>query len=810
MAKKKAEAAPPPDPKPFFKRQLPVAVLLAAAALLYVAAGVLSGQLNLADDYGYIVQYGHYDRPLSLAGLEQMFSGISKQEMLHDYYRPIYTLIRSVDYRLWGTSPTGFHVTSLLFYLLAVGSAYAILRKLIPSTSAAFFAALLFAFHPIHVEAVAWIMAGGYAIAGALALLSFALYLSKRTWTSTLAFAAAALTNPPAVVVPALLCGHMWLLPASDPGEQRRRRTNCGAMAAVAAVVVYLNFVAFPQRYARAFFDSAVAARSWLANFFAYVRLMVFPLGLRTPYEGYVENPVDPRFLAGAVGILLVGAGVLFLRKRRPLAAFGLFWFLAGVLPTVTVWKNATGMADRYVFIASFGFVLVAIAMLSPQPGRGLFPGRYGTKAAAALGVLFLVFFAAVTWRRVRLWHDTESLFTDTLHKDPGNIFAARTLGRYYSVTTSSPQKAAPFLESIVRRTQAQLAKLDNVSLLSFELYNLSELCNELGIVYRELGQFDKAIALFERAIAGIPNTGREAYRTADYYFEMGLAYDKMADARQRSADAAAFASAEEKALWCYQQSFERLPILSRAYQNAGLALVRLNRAPEARSLLEKARTLTPNNVEVIGLLAKVYRETGEQAKADALYNEAIQKTERRQDKGALLSELQRSKSQTAEPLARPAAQSVESGDQFIALFRQQKYQDALQMALALQKKDESPDPSLLNNIGLCNYKLARYAEAERAYLDAIKLRPDYDTAMSNLSLVYAKQGRWDFAIAYAEKALKLQPGDVGIARRLEAYRRQLPATDGAGRTGPRPRPGQSVVTAHDVDPQDRRETISY
>jgi hypothetical protein len=213
MAKKKIEVAPPPNARPFFTRQLPLAVLLVAAAGLYIAAGVLSGQFSLADDYGYIVQYGHYDRPLNLTGLAQMFNGISKQEMLHDYYRPIYTLIRSIDYRLYGTSPCGFHVTSLLFYLLAVGSAYWIFRKLVPSVLAAFFGALLFAFHPIHVEAVAWIMAGGYAIAGALALLSFALYLSKRTWASTLAFAAAALTNPPAVVVPALVCGHMWLFP---------------------------------------------------------------------------------------------------------------------------------------------------------------------------------------------------------------------------------------------------------------------------------------------------------------------------------------------------------------------------------------------------------------------------------------------------------------------------------------------------------------------------------------------------------------------------------------------------------------------
>jgi len=78
-----------------------------------------------------------------------------------------------------------------------------------------------------------------------------------------------------------------------------------------------------------------------------------------------------------------------------------------------------------------------------------------------------------------------------------------------------------------------------------------------------------------------------------------------------------------------------------------------------------------------------------------------------------------------------------------------------------------------LNNIGLCYYKLARYPEAERAYLEAIKLRPDYDTAMGNLSLVYAKQNRLDLAISYAERALKLKPDDASVSRHLEEYYRQ-------------------------------------
>ena len=774
MSKKRVEAPPPSGTGPFLKKHLPLAALLAVTALLYAGAGVLSGRLNLVDDYGYIVQYGHYDRPLNFAGLAQMFSSISKQEMLHDYYRPIYTLVRSIDYRLYGTSPTGYHVTSLVFYLLAVGSAFWILRRLLPSTLAAFAGGLLFAVHPFHVEAVAWIMAGGYAIAGGLALLSFALYLSRRTWASTLAFAAAALANPPAAVMPALVGGHMGLFHAKEAGERRRRWLNFGLMSAVAAGVMYLNFVVFPQRYSGTTFDSAVAARSWLANFFSTLRLMVVPLGLHSPYEGYVERLSDPRCLAGAAGLLLTGAGILFLRTRSRLASFGLFWFLVGVLPTLTVWKKAVGMADRYVFIASFGLILAAIALVSARsdarlPRDPLQPGA--RKILAALGGAFVVLFAVVTWQRVQAWHDTETLFADTLRKDPGNIFAARTLARYYSVTVSTPEKAVPYLEESMRLTEKRIGRVANPSVVQFEQYNLAELRSALGIVSRETGQFEKAVALHESAIAEISNTKLDGARTADYYFQMGLAYDKMADLRKKAGDQPGFVAALEKALSGYQQSIERLPILSNSYQNAGFVLFRLGRLPEAVSILERALTLTPNNIEVIGLLANCYMQTGEPAKAKALLDEAIQKTGSRQGSGPLMRELQRLKARLSETPVTP--EDHDTGASLFALLGQKKYDEALRVALSLQKRQVAPDPLLSNNIGLCYYKLGRYPEAERAYLQAIELRTDYATAMDNLSLVYARQDRLDLAISYAERALRLKPGDPGISRHLEGYHRQ-------------------------------------
>ena len=145
------------------------------------------------------------------------------------------------------------------------------------------------------------------------------------------------------------------------------------------------------------------------------------------------------------------------------------------------------------------------------------------------------------------------------------------------------------------------------------------------------------------------------------------------------------------------------------------------------------------------------------------------------------VSERQGAKTNFAEVPRVPAGQSPEANASFVSLFSQQRYDEALRVALSLQKGQDSPDPSLLNNIGLCYYKLARYPEAERAYLAAIKLRPEYDTAMDNLSLVYAKEGRLDLAVSYAERALQLKPSDPDTIRHLAGYRRR---ESGAGDPG--------------------------
>jgi hypothetical protein len=79
-------------------------------------------------------------------------------------------------------------------------------------------------------------------------------------------------------------------------------------MSAVAAAVVYLNFVVFrsaipgPLRFG--------GGRPQLAGqFLRHLRLMVVPWACKLPTKGYIEKLSDPRCLAGAAGLLLMAPG---------------------------------------------------------------------------------------------------------------------------------------------------------------------------------------------------------------------------------------------------------------------------------------------------------------------------------------------------------------------------------------------------------------------------------------------------------------------------------------------------------------------
>ena len=140
-------------------------VLIAVAAFLsYLPC--IAGEFVLDDDLLLT------NNPLVLApdGLGRLWCTSEAPE----YYPSSYTT-NWIEWRLWETCPAGYHVTNLILHVAEALLIWIVLRKL--SIPGAFWAALIFAVHPVNVESVAWIAQRRNIIAMLFFLLSILWFL---------------------------------------------------------------------------------------------------------------------------------------------------------------------------------------------------------------------------------------------------------------------------------------------------------------------------------------------------------------------------------------------------------------------------------------------------------------------------------------------------------------------------------------------------------------------------------------------------------------------------------------------------------
>lgn len=345
-------------------------------------------------------------------------------------YRPGVLLSWALDAALWGTNPLGFHLTSVLLHGLTVWALYGLVRALSGRTDLAAVAALLFAVHPAHVEAVAWVAARadlwatlGLVVAARLYLALLRSRGARRVGLYLLALATMAMSllcKESAVVLPALLLLLEWF-----PGE----RGGAGGPAWGPALLRtlpfwllalgHLLFLSRPlQTFNPGLTPGGLLARlpGALESLARYVGLAAVPVGMRPFYDlPRPESLLDPGPALGA-GLLCLG-GLLLLRwgRREPLAAFGLGWFalaLAPYLDLLAFSPRPMGLADRYLYAPLVGgallagWLLVRLAeRLARPPRRPAGPILAGAAAALALaGIVSTALYLPV-------WRDNLSLY---------------------------------------------------------------------------------------------------------------------------------------------------------------------------------------------------------------------------------------------------------------------------------------------------------------------------------------------------------------------------------------------------------------
>ncbi|KAB2823903.1 MAG: glycosyltransferase family 39 protein, partial [Candidatus Dadabacteria bacterium] len=143
----------------------------------------------------------------------------TKEVMANKYFRPVYFASLVIDNRIWGTSPFGHHMTSIILHAASTVLLYFLILMLFeefkrgPGRSEAFLASLLFAVYPLHVESVSFIAARGDVLAGMFFLICLIFYILsyRRVFyilPAALAFYFSFLSKEVALAFPLIILGY--------------------------------------------------------------------------------------------------------------------------------------------------------------------------------------------------------------------------------------------------------------------------------------------------------------------------------------------------------------------------------------------------------------------------------------------------------------------------------------------------------------------------------------------------------------------------------------------------------------------------
>ncbi len=493
------------------------------------------------------------------------FSG----EHVSNYYRPLMHVIYMMTYYLFGLAPWGFHLMNVLLHavssVLVFGLSRRLLDEVLPATAPSplappFMAALLFATHPVHTEAVAWL--GGIPDLSFTLFFLLSLYLYLRSHDadrpsrgimyllSVICFALATLCKEPALTLPIIIVAYDLLLrkeTLSFSSSVKRYAPFLGVAGLYFVVRFAVLHALTPMKSHdnMDFFQLAVNVFSLLAQYF---QKLLLPVDLNAYY---VFHPIGSAFdTRGIVSLIFMSilAYLCYISIKKSKAAFWcLLLIVIPLLPALYIPAfKESAFAERYLYLPSVGFVLlIALSLRWVMTNR---PRAAGTTTfvLAALACLF----ALATVDRNAIWKNNITLWSDTARKSPDSANVQGDLGdalvraglvdegrKHLNMALSlKPELVKQFLDKGI--VYFNMGFIDK-AIEEFEtalLYkpDSAEAHNNLGAAYGEKGMTDKAIAHFEAAVKIKPHD-------PTFKFNLAGAY------RKRSAGDAAIIQREKK-----------------------------------------------------------------------------------------------------------------------------------------------------------------------------------------------------------------------------------------------------------------------
>ena len=442
------------------------------------------------------------------------------------YFPLTYTVFR-LERSLWGLNPAGYHGVNILLHAINALLIWRLLKRL--SVPGAWLAAAIFALHPVQVESVAWITELKSVLSLFFILLTLFCWIefvgegSKRLWYGlALGFYALALfSKTTACTLPAALLLILWLK-AKPIGWRRLAQVVPFLAMGLGMGLVTVWWERFHQGTQGKLFSMGWLERILVAShaLWFYAGKLFWPVNLTFSYPHWTINAANPL----AYGWLVVGIGLcaaIYFTRRfvgRSVAMATLFYVatLSPLLGFVMLYTfRYTFVADHYQYVASLGLIALAAAGITIA-----FKTKPFLKLAG--GGALLLTLGILTWRQAGIYRDPETLWRDTLAKNPDCWMAYNNLGLLLEKQGHIEEAMENYRKSIqINPNNAEALNDLGIALAdngrfdeAIENYhkaiqidpNLSAALNNLGLALAAKGQFDEAIENYHKAIQINPN----------------------------------------------------------------------------------------------------------------------------------------------------------------------------------------------------------------------------------------------------------------------------------------------------------------
>ncbi|MEN6449842.1 MAG: tetratricopeptide repeat protein [Thermoguttaceae bacterium] len=523
---------------------------------------------------------------------------------------PLTWLSYQVDSELFGARPWGYHLTNVALHAATTLILFLVLWRMTGDLWPSALAGLLFAIHPLRVEAVAWISERKGLLCGLFFVLTLAAYLRyvrlpfsiRRYGAVLLLFAASLLAKPATVMLPFLLLlldywplGRMGGAQQERPDNRKWARksdlrglvieklpfavlaiASCGVAALTQdKAIVGLEHVSLPFRIANA-----------LAAYGAYLWRFIWPVGLAAPYP----LPESPPTWQAAVALFALAAfsvGALACLRRRPAVFVGWFWYVAMLAPVSgLVQLGSHASADRYTYLPQIG-ICIAVSWGVMTVARR----RVGVAALALAATVF----AGVAWHQTAYWRNSGALWRRALDCTSRNWVAHVSLGVYLSEKGDFAGAVAEYRDALEVNPNDAMTR------------------NNLGLTLAKEKRFDEAIEHYQAALKIDPSAVKTHLNLAGAL----LAQGKL-----------------DAAIDCFTAALRISPNDADVHSNLGLALLTQGNARDAISHCRTALQLNSGHARASFILGVALTKTEQLEEARECFQRAATLARRQNEDG--------------------------------------------------------------------------------------------------------------------------------------------------------------------------------